>query len=168
MIGSIEEVLTALGDAEVRYLVVGGVAVVLHGHLRTTADLDLWVELGEENLRKATACFRALGYRPRAPVEIEELADPAKRRAWVEEKGLVVFSLWHPEKPFEVDLFVEEPFDFRQASRRALAVPLESTEAKVIGLDDLISLKERAGRPRDRDDVEALRALRSPRAGGGE
>jgi hypothetical protein len=42
---AIEQVLAALNAENVRYLVVGGVAVVLHGHLRTTADLDLVVEL---------------------------------------------------------------------------------------------------------------------------
>jgi hypothetical protein len=39
-VGPIETVLATLNEAGVRYLVVGGVAVVLHGHLRTTADLD--------------------------------------------------------------------------------------------------------------------------------
>ena len=40
MVGAIETVLTALNAAHVRYLIAGGVAVVLHGHLRATADLD--------------------------------------------------------------------------------------------------------------------------------
>jgi len=47
-----EPVLKGLSDAGVRYLVVGGVAVVLHGHLRTTGDLDLVVELSPENLAR--------------------------------------------------------------------------------------------------------------------
>lgn len=42
---AIESVLKALNDSGVRYLVVGGIAVVMHGHLRTTADLDLVVDL---------------------------------------------------------------------------------------------------------------------------
>jgi hypothetical protein len=46
----LERVLKALNEADVRYLVVGGVAVVLHGHLRTTADLDLAVELERDNV----------------------------------------------------------------------------------------------------------------------
>lgn len=121
-----------------RYLIVDGVAAVLHGHLRTTADLDLWVELTEDNLTRALECFRKLGFRPRAPV---------------------VFSLWRPGNPLELHIFVRDPFDFADASRRALLVPLETTEARVIGLDDLIVMKEGAGRHRDREDVTALRAL---------
>ena len=53
MTGAIERVLAALNAAEVRYLVVGGVAVVLHGYLRTTADLDLVVELETDNVLRA-------------------------------------------------------------------------------------------------------------------
>ncbi|HEX2251636.1 MAG TPA: hypothetical protein VHQ65_00040 [Thermoanaerobaculia bacterium] len=66
MAGDIEQVLKALGRAEVRYLVVGGVAVVLHGYLRATADLDLLLALDEVNVRRAVSALEALGYRPRA------------------------------------------------------------------------------------------------------
>jgi hypothetical protein len=52
MIGEIEAVLDALNRAQARYLVVGGVAVVLHGYLRTTADLDLVLHLTPDNVRK--------------------------------------------------------------------------------------------------------------------
>lgn len=158
--GPIEKVLVALNDAHVRYLVVGGVAVVLHGRLRTTADLDLWLDLTPENLARAVTALATLGYRPRAPVRFEDFADPVARRTWVEEKGLLVFSLWHEESPLEVDLFVHEPFDFESAHARGLLVPLESTEARIIGLEDLLAMKRRAARPQDLDDVQALEGLR--------
>jgi hypothetical protein len=152
-----------LNAVHVRYLVTGGVAVVLHGYLRTTADLDLWVQLEFENLRRATRALGELGYRPRAPVRLEDFADAARRREWVEDKGLVVFSLWSPAAPLEIDLFVEDPADFAGAYARAVRVALTSSEATVIGLDDLIAMKQRVGRPRDQEDVEALRALRARR-----
>lgn len=155
-----ERVLRALNDAGVRYLVVGGVAVVLHGRLRTTADLDLWVELSPANLQRAVRALATLGYRPRAPVRLEDFADPATRESWVVEKGLVVFSLWHPDSPLELDLFVHEPFDFEQADARGVAVALESTEIRVIGLDDLLGMKRDTGRPQDLEDVRDLEAIR--------
>jgi predicted nucleotidyltransferase len=159
MIGPIEEVVQSLERGGVRYLIVGGVAVVLHGHLRTTADLDLWIELEDENLRGAVRCLHALGFRPRAPVSIDDLASAERRREWVEQKGLVVFSLWHPDHPLEIDVFVREPFDFSEADSRASDVTLEATKARVIGLADLIAMKEKVGRPEDREDVAALRSL---------
>lgn len=160
MIGQIERVLAALEEAGVRYLVVGGVAVVLHGHLRVTADLDLVVQLGEDNLRRALRALTELGYRPRAPVSLESFADPEIRSRWIEEKNLQVFSLWNEDPgSFEVDLFVTEPFDFDQAHARAVRVPLESTRVTVVSREDLIRLKLQAGRPADRQDIEALEAL---------
>jgi hypothetical protein len=162
MIGEIEGVLEALNRAHVRYLVVGGVAVVLHGYLRTTADLDLVVQLERENVLRAIDALTGLGYRPRVPVAPASFADAEIRRQWIREKNLTVFSMWSSAHPaLEVDLFVEEPFDFDQVYSRALRVPLERIEATVVALDDLLDLKRRAGRPVDQQDVTALESLRT-------
>jgi predicted nucleotidyltransferase len=162
MIGEIEEVLEALNQAQVRYLVVGGVAVVLHGYLRTTADLDLVVQLEPDNVRRALAALASRDYRPRAPVPAHAFADADTRRQWVRQKQLTVFSLWSASHPaLEVDLFVEEPFDFDAVYARAIRVRLDRTEATLINLDDLLALKRLAGRPVDQQDVAALEALRS-------
>ena len=64
MVGEIEQVLESLNNAQVRYLVVGGVAVVLRGHLRTTADLDLVVQLERENVLRALCACAWKGSRP--------------------------------------------------------------------------------------------------------
>lgn len=155
-----EPVLKALNDANVRYLVVGGVAVVLHGHLRTTGDLDLVVELGSENVIRALDALDQEGFQPRPPVPLRSFADPETRRLWIETKNLQVFSLWHSELPgFEVDLFVEEPFEFERAWTRRVNVELAGTTATVVGLGDLLMLKRAAGRARDLEDVAVLEAI---------
>jgi hypothetical protein len=155
-----EPVLKTLADADVRFLVVGGVAVVLHGYLRTTADLDLVVELSPDNLGRALEALERSGFRPRPPVPLHSFADPATRRSWIETKNLQVFSLWHEDLPgFEVDLFVEEPFDFPAAWERRIEVPLATTTAPLVCLDDLLVLKRAAGRARDLEDVAALEDL---------
>ena len=155
-----EPVLRALNEGGVRYLVVGGVAVVLHGHLRTTGDLDLVVELSPDNLVRALDALEESGFRPRPPVPLRSFADPEIRRSWIETKNLQVFSLWHPELPgFEVDLFVEEPFDFDEAWNRRVEVQLAGMTAMVVGLDDLLVLKRAAGRARDLEDVAVLEAI---------
>src|SRR5574341_688961 len=161
MVGEIEGVLDALNRARVRYLVVGGIAVVLHGYLRTTADLDLIVQLERENVLRGMRALSDLEYRPRAPVPAEAFADRELREQWIREKGLAVFSLWSPAHPtLEIDLFVAEPFDFEAVYSRALRVPLKTTEATVIGLEDLIALKRQVGRPRDEEDIAALESVR--------
>jgi predicted nucleotidyltransferase len=160
MVGEIESILDALNRASVRYLVVGGVAVVLHGYLRTTADLDLIIQLDRDNVLRALHALQDHHYRPRAPVVAEEFAEQQVREKWIREKGLAVFTLWSPVHPtLEIDLFVSEPFDFDAVYARALCVPLEKTEATVIALEDLIALKQRVGRPRDLEDIAALESL---------
>ena len=155
-----EPVLRALNDAGVRYLVVGGVAVVLHGYLRTTGDLDLVIELSPDNLARALDALEGSGFQPRSPVPLRSFADPEIRRTWIETKNLQVFSLWHPELPgFEVDIFVEEPFDFDHAWGRKVDVALTNTVATIVGIEDLLELKRTAGRARDLDDVAVLEGL---------
>lgn len=159
---AIEQVLGALHGARVRYLVVGGVAVVLHGHLRTTADLDLVVALDGDNALRAIEALEGLGYHPRAPVAARSFADAETRAAWVAEKDLTVFSLWSDRFPgLELDLFVREPFDFEEAWGRRVTVTLDAVTATVASLADLIALKRAAGRPQDLADVAALEALAS-------
>ena len=151
----------------VRYLVVGGVAVVLHGTPRFTADLDLVIAFDDDNVRSAIAALEALGYRPRAPVPVSQLADAAIRRTWIEDKGLTVFSLWSPSHPAtEVDVFVEEPFPFDEAYRRATRADLGTVVVTVASISDLIELKRRAGRPKDLEDIAALEALERERDDG--
>ena len=142
-------------------MVVGGVAVVLHGYPRFTADLDLVLELTASNAAAGVAALQTLGYRPRAPVRAEDFADEDIRANWREEKGLTVFSLWSPSYlGTEVDLFVEEPFDFGEAwSRRLDAVLDDGTTVHVVGIDDLRALKARVGRPKDVDDIAQLDAI---------
>ena len=157
---AIERVFGALNESGVRYLVVGGVAAVLHGHLRTTGDLDLYVDLAPDNVLRAVAALGRLGFRPRAPVPAAWLADPERRVEWAREKGLTVFSFWSDAVPgLEVDLFVQEPMDFGPAYARAVRVDLDTTWTTVAAIEDLIRMKQASARPIDLADVEALRAI---------
>jgi hypothetical protein len=159
---SVEAVFGALNGSGARYLVVGGLAVVAHGYVRLTADIDIVLDPGPEALKGAIAALSALGYRPRAPVEFAEFADADKRRQWAREKGLTVFSVFSPgHRATEIDLFVETPFDFDRAYARAVRFQVaDGVEATFVGLEDLIEMKRRAARPQDLEDVESLRSLR--------
>jgi predicted nucleotidyltransferase len=166
---SIESVIRALNDAGVRYLIAGGVAVVAHGYVRYTADLDLILELSETNLRPALAALTGLGYRPTAPVPLEAFADGSTRAEWIQSKGLTVLSLFSPQHQRTViDLFVEEPLDFAKAFASALRLEVAAgVPATFVNLDDLLELKRRAARPKDQIDIEHLEKIREGRANGG-
>lgn len=162
---SVSALIQALTAADVRYLLVGGLAVVAHGYVRFTADVDVVLDLQDNNVRRASAALAGLGYRPRAPVALEDFIDPAKRAAWVRDKGLTVFSLYSAEHPAtEVDLFVEAPFNFDEAYARAVRMELApEVIATFVGLDDLLALKQRAGRAQDALDIAQLMALKQDR-----
>lgn len=158
--GFFEDTIRGLDEAGVRYVVVGGVAVVLHGHLRVTFDLDLIVDLAPTEARKAMDTLSALGFRPKVPVDAAEFADPATRARWIDEKGMTVFAFWHPENPDSiVDVFVDEPIDFEDLWTRSVVARLESTEVRIASIPDLIELKRRAGRPNDLADIEVLERM---------
>lgn len=162
--GDLETILRALEEARVRYLVVGGVAVVLHGHPRMTADLDLVVELVPRNVEAAFSALGALGYSPRVPVTASDFADTATRERLVAEKGMTVLSLFSPALPLtEVDVFADPPFDFEAALARATVADLGSFRVAVASIEDLVAMKRCAGRPKDLEDVRVLLALAAER-----
>jgi hypothetical protein len=155
-----EPVFEALDRADVRFVVVGGVAVVLHGHPRLTADLDLAVDLEPEAARRAVLALSALGLRPAAPVDPEAFADPVVRARWMAERGMRVFAMRDPDDALrQVDLFVEEPIPFEELWNRSAVVPLGERSVHVASIGDLIRMKELADRPIDREDVTRLREI---------
>jgi hypothetical protein len=158
---SVRTIIEALNRAGVRYLVVGGLAVVAHGHVRFTADIDLFLDFDDDNLRRAMEAFAGLGFRPRAPVALHEFADAQVRQTWIDDKGMTVFSLFSDEHRLtEVDLFVADPIGFDGAYERRVAMEVApNVEATFIGVDDLLKMKRVAGRPQDLVDVERLEEL---------
>jgi len=164
----VSAIFRALNAAGVRFLVVGGLAVVAHGYVRFTADVDLVLDLAAENARRAIEALASLGYRPRAPVPIEQFLDPDLRASWAREKSMLVFSLQSDRfAATEVDLFLEPPFNMQQASARSVRLEVAAgVEAPFIGLDDLIAMKQKAGRPSDLDDIRRLVECRESRDNG--
>ena len=161
-----EPIFDALERSEVRYVVVGGLAVVLHGHPRLTGDVDLVVDLSPAEATKAIDSLTGLGLRPRAPVDPRSFADEATRNRWIRDKGMRVFSMWDPRNPLrEVDVFVDHPGPFDGLWSRAEVVALESTRVRVASIGDLITLKRLAGRDVDRLDIQALEGILEAKRG---
>lgn len=151
------DVLEALSAAGVRFVIVGGVAVALHGHLRSTVDLDLVIDLVPDNALKAVEALGELGLRPRIPVAAKDFANEEIRTGWVTERNLIVFSMWHPDKPaIEVDLFAAPPIDPATLLADAELVSLGGLQVLVASRAHLIEMKRLAGRMQDLADIEVL------------
>ena len=158
-LASFEAIVDALERGGVRFLVAGGLAVSAHGYLRFTKDVDLVVQLLPENIKRAFHALSTIGYRPLVPIAADQFADPELRAVWTRDKGMLVLQFWsneHRETP--VDLFVYEPFDFDAEFDRAMTKPLHGTvPVRFVSIPTLIRMKESAGRPQDKIDIEYLR-----------
>ena len=154
-------VVQALNEAGIRYLIVGGLAVNAHGHVRYTNDLDLVIGLEPDNIRRGLDTLAGIGYRPKIPVTSEQFADPRLRDQWRADKGMVVLNLWSDlwrESP--IDVFVHEPFDFASEHRSAKIFQLtEKISAPFVSLPALLRMKAEAGRPRDLIDIAELKRI---------
>jgi hypothetical protein len=155
-------VIDAFNKAGVEYVIVGGLAVILHGHVRLTTDLDAVIHLTETNAGKAMGVLQGLGFKPRAPVPASDFADPSKRAEWIREKNMKVFSFYSEKDPlFDVDIFVNHPRNFDELYAQSVIKELGSIAVRVVGLDHLIQMKEEAGRPKDLEDARVLKMIKN-------
>ncbi len=155
-----EKLLRELHRGKVPYLVVGGMAVNLHGYDRATGDLDILVSLKTADVKRLVQAIKVIGFKPRLPVSLDDFADPEKRRVWIEEKNMLVFSVYNPELEFEhVDILIVDDINFSQAYRRREDVKTGDMVISLISIPDLIRMKKKAGRKTDMIDIEALEAI---------
>jgi hypothetical protein len=161
-LSSFEALATSLESAGVRYLVAGGLAVAAHGYLRFTKDVDIVIQLIPDNIEKAFAALASLGYRPNVPITKDQFANSELRNSWVRDKGMQVLQFWSDaHRETSVDVFVTEPFDFDAEYGAAFLSPLnKDLTVRFVSYPTLIRMKEEAGRPQDRADIEQLRAAR--------
>lgn len=157
-LASFEAIVEALKKAGVKYLVAGGLAVNAHGYLRFTKDADFVIQLVPRNITAAFQAMESLGYKPIVPVTAQQFADAELRESWIRDKGMQVLQLWsdeHEETP--IDIFVSEPFPFEDEFQRALVKTMYGkTEVRFVSIPTLIAMKNLAGRPQDRIDIEQL------------
>lgn len=156
-----ERIFKELQKNDIRYLVIGGIAVNIHGYSRATGDLDIMISFDESNLDAFIALLLELGFKPKMPVKIEDLGDPEKVGKWKKEKHMKVFSVYNPANELEhIDIMTENYIDFDDAYKKRESVTAGNIEISVISIDDLIELKKIAGRKRDEIDILALQKIK--------
>ena len=150
----IGQLIGVLARHEVAYVVIGGVATQVHGHRRTTMDLDLTPDPDPGNLSRLGDALAELEARPAEPgFEGADIptADPER---------LAIAAVVPPLSTRYGQVHVlKEPKGgraFDQLRKAALVVDLDGTEVAIVSLDDLIRMKRAAGRPSDLDDIAAL------------
>jgi hypothetical protein len=155
-----KKLFASLNRAPVKYMVVGGIAVNLYGIERATADVDIVLKLEKGNLLKFIMVAKKLGLKPKIPVKLDDLIDPEKRKGWIMDKGMMVFSLYDAKNPFFlIDILTEIPFDFDEVYKQRKRIKLKDTILPVVPIKELIAMKEKSNRPQDRADVFYLKKI---------
>jgi predicted nucleotidyltransferase len=155
------DVLAALADAEVRFVIVGGVAVNLQGVPRFTSDLDVAVAIDDGSLATAARVLHGLGLRNRLPVREEELSLPEVVRGWITDRNLRAFTFVDPDDPLrEVDIVLDSPVPFEEMERTADRMAAGGLTLAVASIDVLVRMKAETGRSQDASDVDALRRIK--------
>lgn len=161
-----EDVFRSLNKHKVKYVVVGGTAVNLHGVPRFTADLDIIIDLEKKNVLRFSDAFRDINFKPKVPVKLEDFSDEGNRKSWIENKGAVVFSLHNmPRFDRTVYVFIKNPIDFVKLDQAKLLLNVSGIKIPVVGLDHLIQLKKLANRKQDISDIEALNKVKQLESG---
>lgn len=145
-----ERILQALAEHEVDYVLIGGLAVQTHGHVRTTNDADLIPAPDPANLERLAAALRSLEAR---------VLNPGEEDTEIDAQMLPRATSWQfVTRDGGIDVMHEVPGgrSFAELSKGALHVQLGDLDVPVVGLDDLIQMKLARGRPVDLADVAAL------------
>jgi predicted nucleotidyltransferase len=146
----IEGLLRSLNARSARYVVIGAVAFPVHGYARATLDVDLLIEATPENARRVRQALLDFGYDMTDVSEGELLEKKVLIRQYVLETDI------HP--------FVAGA-DFEGVWRRRVEDRIGETPTAFAGLEDLIRMKEAAGRPKDLEDLKALRRIQERGSG---
>ena len=156
----IAELLQSLTDARVDYVLVGGLAVQLHGYMRSTFDIDLVLAMNDENLARFVAVAKRHGLTPGIPVPIESLRDADQIERWHREKGMLAFTLREPQAGGGVvDVIVRPEVSFDRLMANAVVGDLFGRQVPIASIDELLVMKRAANRPKDRLDIEALEKI---------
>ena len=156
----VDALLRVLREHGVEFVVIGGFAVAAHGYVRATKDLDIVPRPEPANRRRLFAALRSIEAEPLELTDfaLEELPvafDPAG----LDEGGNWALRTTHGR--IDVMQWVAAIDDYARLSADALAVELpEVGQVLFAGFEDLVAMKDAAGRPEDRIDLARLRSLR--------
>lgn len=141
----IESLLRSLNEHSVEYVLIGATAFPVHGYARATLDVDVFIRPTAENARRTHAALRAFGYDLAGVTEDELLTKKVLIRQYLVEADI---------HPFVRGVTFDEVWKQRVEDR------IGETPTAFASLDDLIRMKEAAGRPKDLEDLRVLRKLR--------
>jgi predicted nucleotidyltransferase len=153
----LRELLERLVEAEVRFVLVGGLAVNAWGYLRATRDVDVVPESDPGNLKRLDTLLRDLGGKVDVGGRLLD-SDAIATFLRTGDRTLVQTELG------QIDVLQGLPQvpRFEDLEKQARDVDIDGLIVRVCSLDHLLEMKRASDRPRDHEDVEALEAAQAP------
>jgi hypothetical protein len=137
------DVFDRLERDAIRYAVISGVAVVLYGHVRPVADLDVVIDPAPDQAAPALRALASCGFVPSIPLPL----------------NMVTVMRMFDRAQREVDVFVRYHIPFDQLWANSRHVRVGDGVARIVSLAHLLQAKRINGRPHDLSDIAALLAL---------
>ena len=158
-------IFKTLNENSIEYIVVGGLALNLHGIPRMTYDIDLLVNFEGDSMPKMLSILQEWGFLPRIPDPITDVLDNDKRQEWIEHKNLIAFTLYNDHFDIrEIDIIISSPVSYSEAIQKIISSSLIDISIPTMCIEHLIKMKEDTGRLQDRMDIDNLRKLVDERA----
>ena len=150
----IEQLIDVLERHGVKYAIVGGYALALHGVVRGTVDVDLVLKISRDNYRNAEKALAELGLTSRLPVGADEVID--FRDEYISNKNMAAWNFRNlQDMTQDVDIIITQDL----SSMKIDKFKVGQRVMPVVSVRDLIRMKRKSGRPQDLQDIEALERL---------
>ncbi len=152
--------MKTLNESGIRYVIVGGFAVVMHGLNRFTPDLNVVLDLESDSLEQTLTELQRNHLAPAVEGEFASYLS-AEGRSVLSQGGKRWFvSLRDIQAPtFSLDLFLKAPMSFEPLFSRAVECSFDGVNARVASLEDLIVMKGNSTRGQDQMDLEVLQFI---------
>ena len=142
------KLLIELLEGKVEFIVAGGYAVIYHGYVRNTGDLDLWLKPDNKNKERLISLLKAKGI-------TDASLDMLKNKDFTKQ---IAFHYGNP--PERIDFVtILSGITFKEARSECNYIPLQGLQVPVLSVEDLILTKISSGRLKDQADVEAIQQI---------
>jgi len=143
-----QQLIKALLEAEVAFIIIGGYSVIFHGYTRTTGDIDIWLQPDNANKEKLLQALQIFGIEDESLNGVRDL----------DFRETIFFKIG--EEPERIDFLTKiNLVSFEDANNRKIIAELDGIKIPFLHLDDLILSKINTDRPQDKADIEMLQKI---------
>lgn len=150
----IQRVVAAMEKHHVKYSIVGGFAVSLHGAVRGTVDVDAVINHTKDQFELCEVALKSIGLLPRLPVAAAEVFE--FRGEYIKKRNLIAWSFINHNNPLEiVDIIITHDLQ----KMKSIRLKVGGKGIEVLSIKDLIRMKGDSGRPQDLEDIKSLKEI---------